>query len=262
MLNNVGKIGWIIFGIIAVLVIFFAENIYQNQRCKSVDIQLEKDFEGHLVNKYSIEKLITNNGNNPLLGTKFNLLNLRNLERAVLKNKLIKSCQISRTLGGTLSVKVFEENPIARIISLSGSQSKFSGLYFDDVGRLFPLSNEYTKRVMLVSGTYFVGKKSLKTESDKNILDFITKINDDAYWKANVTHLIIDEDQNIIFLPLIGDFNIEYGIPKADEMEAKLRKLQIFYQKIAPENMEKYKLISVKYQNQIVCQLKQPPVIE
>ena len=257
----INKLGWLFFGAIAILLVAFAENIYQNQRCKRVDIQLEKDLEGHFINEKVVERLLVDNGDNPILGTKFNLLNLRKLEKKVLKNKLIKSCQISRSLGGSLVVRIVKENPIARIISLSGSDSKFEGLYFDSDGKLFPLSREFTKRVMLVSGSYFVGKKSLKSDKDINLIAFITKVNEDPFWKANVTHLIIDSDQNIVFLPLIGDFSVEYGMPKEEELETKLNKIKIFYQRIAPYNMNKYKSISVKYQNQIVCQLKLPPII-
>ncbi len=264
MFSNLGfknSIGWLMFIITLVILILFAENIYNNQRCKKLDIQLERDIIGHFLDKAEIEKLVTNNGNNPILGTKFNLLNLRMLERSVLINKLVKSCQIKRTLGGNLVIKVTQQNPIARIISQSASSDRFAGLYLGESGQFLPLSGHFTKKVMLVSGAYFVGKSNLKAEKDKNLIEFISKINQDPFWNANMTHLIVDEDQNMSFLPLVGDYTFEYGMPKAEDFETKLNKIKIFYKKIDPQNIDKYKMISVKFQNQIVCQLKSPPTI-
>ncbi|MES2796731.1 MAG: hypothetical protein V4683_12240 [Bacteroidota bacterium] len=236
--------------------IFFAENIYKNQRCKKAEIVIETKLEGHFITKDDINNLLTENGNKPIIGTKFNFLNFAKLERNILKNRLVKSCQISRTLGGNLLIKVTQKNPIARIVSLAGSSEKFEGFYLDDEGGLFPLSPNFTKRVVLVSGKYLVGKRNLKLNKDKNIIDFIAKINADSFWNANITHIIIDEDQNINFLPLVGDFLFEYGIPMEDDFESKMRKIKVFYSQISAEDKERYQMISVKYQNQIVCQLK------
>jgi cell division protein FtsQ len=257
LLHWKNTLSWLVFLLFLVFLIFFVENIYENQRCKKVDIQLETNIEGNFVTKDNINNLLTENGNKPILSSKFNILNFESLEKKILKNKRIKACQISRTLGGVLSVKVQQKNPIARIVSLNGTKDKFEGLYLDSEGGVFPLSNHFTKRVVLLSGKYLIGKKNLKSKKNKNIVEFIQKIDADAFWKANITHLIIDSDQNITFLPLIGDFTIEYGIPNGVESEAKMNKIKIFYKQIDAENNGKYKMVSVKYKNQIVCQLKE-----
>jgi cell division protein FtsQ len=257
LLHWKNTLSWIAFLLFLGVLIVFVENIYESQRCKKLDIQLDTNTEGNFVTKDNINNLLTENGNKPILGSKFNKLNLELLEKNILKNKRVKSCQISRTLGGVLSVKVQQKNPIARIVSLNGTIDKFEGLYLDSEGGVFPLSNHFTKRVVLLSGKYLIGKKNLKSKKDKNIVEFIQKIDSDAFWKANITHLIIDSDQNISFLPLIGDFTIEYGIPLEEEFEPKMNKIKIFYNQIDSENNGKYKLVSVKYKNQIVCQLNE-----
>lgn len=249
-------LGWVAFLLILITLIFFAENIYRSQRCKKVDIQFATKAEGYFITKQDINNLLTDNGNKPVTGTKFNLLNFASLERNILKNKLVKSCQISRTLGGNLAVNISQKNPIARITALSGSSETFNGLYLDSEGGLFPLSNNYTKRVVLLSGKYLIGKRSLRSKKDKDIIEFINQINENPFWNANITQIIIDEDQNLSFLPLIGDFLIEYGVPKKDDFDLKMNKLKIFYKQIEPENRDKYKMISIKYANQVVCQIK------
>ena len=136
-----------------------------------------------------------------------------------------------------------------------GHNDQFKGYYLDDAGGLFPLSESYTKRVLLISGKYLVGKNNLRSKKDKNLISFIKKINEDEFWSANITHLTIEEDQNINFLPLIGDFTIEYGIPKEEDFDIKMKKINVFYKQIEQDNIGKYKTVSVRYSNQIVCQL-------
>lgn len=249
-------ISWVIFLLFLFGLIFFIENIYTNQRCKNVEIQLDTKEEGYFLTKSEIINLLTENGNKPILGTKFTFLNLSSLEKNILKNRLVKSCQISKTIGNSLIVKVQQKNPIARIVPLNKSSETFEGLYLDEEGGLFPLSRNFTKRVVLLSGKYLVGKHNLRSKKDKNLVQFIKKIDTDPFWKANITHILIDTDQNISFLPLVGNFTFEYGIPLEEDFEPKMKKIKIFYKEINTFNAEKYQLVSVKYRNQIVCQLK------
>jgi cell division protein FtsQ len=251
------NLSWALFIVFIIVLIFFADNIYKNQRCKKVTIEFDTKAEGYLITTQTINNLLTENGNKPISGTKFSKINFANLEQKILKNKLIKNCQISRSLGSNLLVKVSQKNPIARIVAFTGQSDTFFGYYLDEKGGLFPLSQSYTKRVVLISGKYLVGKNNLRSKKDKNIIDFISTINSDPFWQANITHIIIDEDQNINLIPLVGDYTIEYGIPDVEEFEIKMKKIKIFYQQIDANYIGKYKSVSVRYSNQIVCQLKE-----
>ncbi len=249
-------VSWLIFLLILVAIIVFSDNLYKNQRCKNVSITIETNGDGKFISKTEIINLLNEKGNNPILGTKFNKLNFANIERKVLANKLIMSCQVSRTLGGELLVKIVQKNPIARIISSNNSSESFNGYYLDEVGGLFPLSKNYTKRVILISGEYLQGKKNLKATKDKGIIEFIKQINESPFWTANITHIVLEKDQNAIIYPLIGDYTIEYGIPKKEEFEIKMNKLKLFYKNIEPQKQDSYKMVSLRFSNQIVCQLK------
>lgn len=259
--NLKNTLSWTLFLLFLAGLMFFADNIYQNQRCKKVRIELERQTEGDFITKTGIINLLTENGSKHLLDSKFNKLNFRDLESKILKNRLVETCQISRTLGGDLLVKVQQRNPIARIVAMGLDSERFGGLYLDEKGNLFPLSNNFTKKVVLLSGKYLVGKRNLKGKKDRNLLSFINSVVSDTFWNTNVTHIIIDADQNITFLPLVGDFRFEFGIPNDEEEDfaIKMKKIRIYYNQIEPGNSGKYKLISVKYKNQIVCQLNQAP---
>ncbi len=245
-------LSWLAFLLILVAIIVFSDNLYNNQRCKNVEISIDANGDGKFITKTEIINLLNENGNRPILGSKFNLLNFAQIEKKVLANRLIKSCQISRTLGGDLLVNIVQKNPIARIVSMAANTDSFNGYYLDEAGGIFPLSKNFTKRVVLVSGPYLKGKKNLKSVADKNIIEFVQQINTNPFWNANITQIIIEQDQNTIFYPLIGDFLVEYGKPQKADFEVKMKKLKLFYSKIELEKQEKYKKVSLKFANQIV----------
>ncbi len=236
--------------------IVFSKSYKQNQRCGAIEIRLTSNNEGYLVTKSSLEDLLTNKGRSPIIGKKFNLLNLQELEQKVLKNRLVKNCQISKTVGSTLLVQVEEEEPIARIVPMSQNGSHFEGYYVNDEGKLFPLSDLYTKKVCLLSGAYFVGKKSLKSKADRELVGFLKTLYKDKFWRSNISQIVVDADKNIVMHPTIGNFKIEIGKARTEENENKLQKIKIFYKHIAPQVGDRYSQISVKYEGQIVGTLQ------
>jgi cell division protein FtsQ len=229
------------------------QNYKQNQVCATIEIRLKNINQGHLITKLTVESLLTKQGKEPLVGYKFNLLNLQELEKRVLKNRLISSCQISRSVGSTLLVEVQEAEPIARLMPSWQNGNLFEGYYLDSFGRIFPLSNHYTKKVLLLSGSYLIGKKHLKAKSDKNLLAFLNHIYKEPYWRSNIAHVLVGPQQEIQLQCVIGNAIIEFGQAKPTEIENKLDKIKLYYQYILPQGDQKYTNVSVKYLGQIVA---------
>jgi cell division protein FtsQ len=53
-------------------------------------------------------------------------------------------------------------------------------------------------------------------------------------------------------MTVLGDQRIEFGT--AENYEAKFNKLKMFYNKVLSQDWSRYKKISIKYQDQIVCE--------
>ena len=161
---------------------------------------------------------------------------------------MVKTCQAHRDLSGELTVDIEEHTPIARIISNNRPDD-----YVTEKGELIGISPHYTVRTLLLSGSYFELAHSLTDTRSKSILDLANAINDDAFWKAQISQLVVEKDGGITLIPEIGNHQIEFGM--GIEIEAKFKKLKILYKEILPvKGWDKYKKISVKYRNQIVCE--------
>ena len=82
--------------------------------------------------------------------------------------------------------------------------------------------------------------------------DFVNK---DEFWRAQIEQVLIQPKGDLLLLPQVGDYLIEFG--KADNYKAKFRNLKAVYQQgFKNFGWNKYRVISVKYQNQVVCTKK------
>jgi cell division protein FtsQ len=232
---------------------FIFQKYTVKQRCIAIDIEIVSNKEGRFLTKRNIENLLTDQGATVIKDVAFSAISLENLEKKVLANRLVEQCQISIAHNGKLLVKVIEKVPIARIIAQEGSSRKFKGFYLAKNGSFFPLSPEYSDRVLLLSGEYLIGKKNLKAKADQDLLEFLNAINNSDYHKANFSHCMVDRFKNLSFVHNMGDFVLEYGEPSVSKLEKRMEKLSVFMTQVQQEKLNKYTVISVKYNGQIVC---------
>ncbi len=246
---------WWILGIIVVIVaIAFTEMWQYNLLCKSVIVNLDQQAEYPFFNEQDIKKMA--DGNESLENTLLRTIDLKAVEERVEANRLIKKCQVSRDLSGNLLINIEQQRPIARLINFStdlNSAVYAGGRYLTDTGAVISLSGRFSARTLLVSGTFFRNLKNIGTKEGKKLLELLIRINEDAFWKAQVAELQVDETGEISIIPQVGQHIIEFGT--ADGYEEKFKKLKIFYKKIlSVHGWEKYSRVSVKFRNQIVCQ--------
>ncbi len=249
MLQNLKKYLLIAAGLlIVILIIAFSTDSFSSRICRSVEIDIKNGSEQFFVNQEDILALATNQGTDVLKGKYFEGINLRQIEKRVLRNKQIKSCQAYKDLQGNLNIDVVQYLPIARIMKPSGEQA-----YVDAEGTFFPLSARYSARVIILSGNYFNERNAMKGEKNDKLVAFINQVNQDEFWKAQFTQFVIDIDQDISIVPLLGKHILEFGKP--EDIDKKLNKLMIFYKQILPvKEWDSFSRVSVKFANQIVCE--------
>lgn len=234
--------------------IAFTEHRQSHRRCEGIDIRMD-EVDGHrFLNRNDVMRTLTNEGADPLLGDNYSSLNLRRLEKRLERNGLVKSCQVYRDLKGILVVDIKQQRPLARLIP-DGDENKsaYAGYYLTEEGRWFPLSMNYTARVVLLSGSYFSQQKSLTMERYRPLLELLRQIDADPFWKAQVAQVVVDKNREVTLIPQVGDCLIEIGQPI--ELATKFEKIKLFYKHILPlKGWDRYRRVSVQYRNQIVCE--------
>jgi cell division protein FtsQ len=242
---------WLILPIAGIGV---AESRLGNQRCNNIVISIKGDSGAIFLNQMDVRMLLTENGGDPLLGSRLRDVALNDLEARVRRNKLIKNCQVFRDLRGNIVVDVEQEKPLARWISTSkeGETMNASGHYINEEGIFFPLSESYSARALLVSGSFFSDSQKMKTTNGASVMELLRFLNTDPFWKAQVAQLEADRDGEIELMTVLGDQRIEFGT--AENYESKFKKLKMFYDKVLSDDWSRYKKISIKFQDQIVCE--------
>ena len=130
--------------------------------------------------------------------------------------------------------------------------------YIDFNGEIFPTSTIYSERVLLVNfyDTKITKEKNIKffQKGDK-IFKLIKYINNDDFWRKQITQINILKDGDIIMIPQITKQKIYFG--DTQEIDLKFKKLLLFYKVILPtKGWNYYESVNLKYKNQIVCDKK------
>ncbi len=246
MLHKLAKIlGALVLIIFLIVTLAFTSYEKKEVKCTGIEVSFNDSDPIH-VSKNEVLRLV-NAADKQIIKKSLNQINSETIEQSVEKMQAIKEAQVykiikndSGTYNGVLVVKVLHRKPVLRIITESGSY------YLDKEGNKIPASSSYTANVLVATG---VVTEKLAVEK---ILPFVLYVEDDDFWHAQIEQINVERGGDVQLIPLIGDQIIEMG--SLDNYEKKLRRVKAFYEQVmAKNNWDKYKEISVKYDNQVIA---------
>ena len=167
-----------------------------------------------------------------------NDVSFKGIEELLLSHPSIKSAIVYSDMNGKVCIQVKQRKPIVRI------QSDKDGFYLDEDGLRMPLSDEYTARMLLVTG-------DVNTISLEDVFFITDKIYKDEFLKKQIVQIDVKESE-MLMLTRLGE-QLEFG--KVKNVKEKFEKLMLYYEKGNSQNKE-YKVLNLKYKNQIVCTKK------
>lgn len=286
LMLNIGS--WVILlgGMLSLM--SFSHYSRQSQPCNKLEIKIDRPSNSKFVTKEDVESLIENIGYDMTKET-MTSINIRQLEKLLKNNASIDDADVFTTIDGRLVVKIEERTPIIRIYNSFGES-----FYLDQEGSIMPLSDKYTARVLLAHGNInipfstvyrledlenklsrlFRRKNSSAVENtqlfnrlkmDAQDLPGATELNDlfklaqfinqNEFWKAQISHIYVNQQEDIELSPRVGHHNIIFG--SIDNMEEKFDKLDLFYKKgLNRTGWNQYETINLKFKNQVVCTKK------
>jgi cell division protein FtsQ len=232
-------------------IIAFTERRQGSASIKDITIKMKNAHENHFLDEDDIVSLMELKKDN-LKGASLDRVNMKEVEKKIRRDPFVKDAQLYSDLKGNLVVSAELRRPIARIVRNDGPDG-----YISEDGMIMPVSDQFTSRVILVSGAYvkqMLGQNNLSsTESGLQIMELINTIREDEFWDAQIAQLDIDSKMRITIYPQVGDERIEFGKP--ENVETKLKKLMIFYKEILPRmGWNKYDRVNLEYEGQIVAE--------
>lgn len=241
----------VVAGIILIAAIGFVENRQLDKTCLEIVIDVDSHLDNYFVGKEEVLFSITQGGSRNLLGAWWRDINLKSIEKELLTHKFIRKADVYKDLEGRLLVDVYQQVPIARITPKDGPHA-----YVSSEGEILPVSDNFTARVLVVGGE-LAGQLMQADLPDSpygaKVFRLLKYIDNDPFWKAQIAGLEIGKEGDILFHPQITRQVVDFG--KADNIDIKFRKLDIFYSEILPrKGWNHYSKVNLKYHNQIVCE--------
>ena len=237
--------------LVVAIIIAFTERKHGDVSINDITIKIDNFQGNHFLDESDIIELMQLKKEN-LKGTSIDRVSLRGIEKKISKQPFIKKADLYSDLKGNLVVRAELRRPIARIVRNDGPDG-----YIAEDGTIMPVSEKFTSRVVLVSGSYVAQllkqNNMHEKEETQRILDLINTIRQDEFWSAQIAQLDIDNKTRITIFPQVGDERIEFG--KAENTEVKFKKLMIFYKEILPRTgWNKYNRVNLEYEGQIVTE--------
>ena len=162
------------------------------------------------------------------------------LEKKINENPFVDSANVYMNLNGNLNVDIKQRVPVFRL-SKNGKD-----FYVDEKGVEFPISRNFSYPCMLVMG-------DVDASEYQELGQLVEKIDKDDFSKKYFIG-ITKEKENYNLLTSDGNYKVEIG--DLENIDFKVKGFKTFVEKyLVYQNPNKYKKISVKYNNQIVTTL-------
>ena len=226
-------------------------NTAKNRLVQSMEINILPEGKAIFLNKTIIADSVQAFIGNPI-GKNANEVNIRKLEGQLNKIPAVKKAEVYLGLDGLLKLKVEERTPILFVQNNKGQQ-----FYVDTNGVVIP-NTPSTKfcDVLVANGNIPVimeGGKIVSGEITRNVMQVAKFVSADSVWNAQFQQLYVDNYNDILLIPKVGNHTIVFG--SAEGLEDKFTRLKTFYFKgLNNIGWNKYKSINVKYDNQIIAE--------
>lgn len=190
------------------------------------------------VKQQAVNKLLIENRQGPKT-IAIDALELNKLEKTIDSHPLIDKSEVSVSVDGVLKAVVKQKTPIARI------NGKGASFYIDYKGNKMPLSENYTARVLLVSG-------EINDKNKEDLAKLFRVIYDDVFLKKNIIGMQVMPNGSVLMLNRNYNFKIDFG--QLINVEQKFKNYKAFFQKVVLDSsIAEYKKIDLRFAEQVVC---------
>ena len=211
-------------------------------KCEEMVLSVKDDVDYGFVTSRDIHNLLKKNRLFPI-GKNLSDINIRNIEETLVKNPFIRDAECYITSGGKIGIDIYQRIPIVRVMSSNGDN-----YYIDNEGKIM---NSYNKPVHVAIATGNIDRKYAQNEL-YHLAKYIV-YND--FWRAQTEQINITAAKEIEIIPRVGNHVLFLG--KSKDYHEKFSKLQTFYsQALSNVGWNKYKRISIEFNNQIICTKK------
>ena len=227
----------ILLGIMAFL-FSFTKKRNDARKIKKVDVEFV-DENSPFITYNTVNKLLIQNQDKVTSIGKETLV-LKKMEQRLQENPMVRDAQVYVSVDGTLGAKIEQRKPIGRV-------SASPDYYLDADGKKMPLSDVYSARVPIITGT--------SKNNFNEVTQLLLKINDDEFMKQSVVGLNRKMNGEIELELRKMNFKVLFGKP--DNIEKKFQNFKAFYKKTKQDStLYGYNMVNLKFESQVIATKK------
>lgn len=221
--------------------------------CKGIRVTLLDSAFNRFVTKGEIVEIIDGFNGGKTLGMKIDSVRLCELEKLLNKKSAVKNSEVFINRSGIVNVEITQRRPIIRIETQSG------GYYIDESGYIFPLIENSTSYVPIVTGELPIDISAERKIVGKDSVAWVQKfiklgkyLEENPFWNAQIEQIYFDNKSTVELYTRVGEQKIIFG--DLSDIDKKFKKLFAFYTNAVPElGWDKYSTINLSFKGQIVC---------
>ncbi|ASE63199.1 cell division protein FtsQ [Chryseobacterium indologenes] len=224
--------------IILGLLLSFSLKRFSGQKItdNKISVKMNEKTPVYFVDEKDIREIV--NKENP--SDKVGDLNIPALEKKINNLPAVDSANVYLNLNGKLNLDIKQRVPVFRL------NKDGKDFYVDEKGVEFPISRTYSHPCMLVTG-------NVQPDEYEKLAELVGKIDKDDFSKKFFIGISKTKDSYNL-LTSEGNYRVEIG--DLDNIDFKVKGFKTFVEKyLVYQDPQKYSMVSVKYQNQIVTTL-------
>lgn len=226
-------------GYLAFSVMSMTKRHEDTRLCAGIDLHITDSLHFDLIDENMVMNLLKEHSLDPV-GIPLDAVDVEAIENIMSQHPLVGESQCYKTSGDMLRINLSGKVPLVRVLNNRGQD-----FYVDSHGEIL---SQHSLAVQLPVATGYIDRQFASQE----LLEVVRAIDRSEFWKAQVEQINVTSDRQIELVPRVGDHLLILG--SADKVEDKLERLMNFYEKgLDNVGWNKYRSISVAYENQVVC---------
>ncbi len=243
---------WVCINLFLLVSLIALNSKEKNLKVKRITVKIFPENELYFLDSAAILEIMKGiEPNMMIVGGKIGFLKIDEMEADLEANPFVEQADISVDVAGNMRVKILQRSPVLRVFN-----NKAQSYYVAKNGYKIPVNSAFTARVIVATGNINENLSDSafpKTMVLRDLYQVAAYCNDNEFWNAQIEQLYVDNYNDIILVPKVGNHTIVVG--SANNMEEKFAHLKDFYTKgLNNLGWDKYKLINLKYKNQIVAE--------
>lgn len=240
---------WVLAGGGIVFLLIAAGQKKKMVRCTDINILLNGAEEDYFLTLEDIRKMVVPQAPHQVKGKLVESFPLRKIEAAIKRNIWVKDAELFFDDEQVLQVRVTERVPLMRVFNQYGDS-----FFVDSSLQALPVDTRRVVKLPVFTG--FTGAMyswssvdSLRMREMRTIAQYLVQ---DSFWNTQIAQIELREQGQYQMVPTVGNHLIVFGT--GYQVAEKFHKLMVFYKRVlAQAGMEKYKVLNLAYDKQIVA---------